>query len=93
MIAHTSLNNKEIYTIMVIFNLFDSPYIDCLNDNSISNWVIVLLNFANLIKSSFGTIFHHIFILCSDRSVKLFSFTELVCCPPETLVSQFPFLD
>ena len=42
---------------MVIFNLFDSPFIDCLNDNSISNWVIVLLNFSNLIKSSFGTIF------------------------------------
>ena len=68
MIEHTSLNNGEIYTIMVIFNLFHSPFIDCLDDNSISNGVIVLLNFANLIKSSFGTIFYHIFILCSDPS-------------------------
>ena len=57
MIEHTSLNNGEIYTIMVIFNLFHSPFIDCLDDNSISNGVIVLLNFANLIKSSFGTLF------------------------------------
>ena len=57
MIEHTSLNNREIYAIMVIFNLLHSPFIDCLDDNSISNGVIVLLIFANLIKSSFGTMF------------------------------------
>lgn len=53
------INTRELCTIMVIFNLLHTPFIDCLEDSSSSssgNGVIVLLIFAHLIKSSFGTI-------------------------------------
>lgn len=64
------INDTEIYTIMVIFNLSRAPFIHCLEDSNSSNRVIVFI-FANFTKSSFGTIFYHVFLLHSIPSATL----------------------